>query len=186
MVFKTFNIKVTALAFSLLALAAHSEISASDDCSHHSHHCHSDRHHDAGVIAAQANYQDENALSPVVGQPISFSARNFRTNVEVNSNRSVFEVEVPGLYSIDSFLLLNVPNIGDTVAGYITINGRELLTFYNSETRTALSPIVNFHFNDRLVYLQKGDRVSVVLSEFTPGTTILSRGFVLVALNNSR
>lgn len=138
-----------------------------------------------GVEPAQANYQDETSLAPVVDQPIPFTVKNFRTNVGVNSDKTVFEVRVPGLYSLDAFLLLNVPNVGDTVGGFITINGRKLLTFFNSETRTA-GPIVEFHFNDRLVYLRKGDQVSVVLSQFTPGTTVLARGFVMVAYNNSR
>lgn len=78
-----------------------------------------------------------------------------------------------------------MPTIGDTVSGYITINERQLLTFFNSETRTLSSPILDFHFNDRLVYLREGDRVSVILSEFTPGTTVVAGGFVMVAFNNS-
>lgn len=175
--FKNFRLKVTALVLSLLALSASSGLFASEHCRHRSQE---------GVKPAQANYQHDTVFTPIVDQPIPFSTRNFRTNVDVNTNNSVFEVEVPGLYSIDSFLLLNVPHIGDTANGYITINERKLLTFFTTETRTVGSPIVNFHFNDRLVYLEKGDRVSVVLSEFAPGTTIIASGFVMVALNNSR
>lgn len=172
MIFKKFCLKVTVLALSLLTLSASSDASQ---------HC----HRNSGVRPAQANYQSETVLAPTLDQPISFSTENFRTNVEVSANNSVFEVKVPGLYSIDSFLLLNVPNIGDTVAGYITINDKKLLTFFSSVTRTLSSPIVNFHFFDRLVYLDKGDRVSVILSQFTPGTTVLASGFVMIALNNS-
>lgn len=171
------NLKTTALVLSLLALTTSSEMFAT--CCNHSH----DRH-GTKVEAAQANYQDENPFIPVSNEPIPFSEKNFRTNFRVNSDNTVFEVQVPGLYSIDSFLLVNVPDVGDSVDGYLTINGRRLLTFYNREIRTA-SPIVNFHFNDRLVYLKKGDQVSVVLSEFAPGTTVLARGFVIVAFNNS-
>jgi len=176
MIFKNFRPKMTILALSLLALTASSSISASDYC-----------HHNYGAVEpAQANYQNETVINPIADQPISFSQKNFRTNVHVNANKSVFEVKIPGLYSIDSFLLLNVPAIGDTVDGYITINGRKLLTFFSTETRTLSSPVMNFHFNDRIVYLEKGDKVSVVLSDFTPGTTILASGFVMVALNNSQ
>lgn len=170
MIFKMFRLKAAVLALSVLALATSSSVFAQS--------------YDY-VKPAQANYQEESPFGPIVDEPISFSTKNFRDNVEVNSDRSIFEVKVPGLYSIDSFLVLNVPNVGDTVSGYITINERKLLTFFNSETR-ADGPIVNFHFNDRLVYLEKGDRVSVILSAFTPGTTVLAGGFVLVALNNSR
>lgn len=175
---KKISLKVTAL-LSLFVLLASSQIFAKECCKPNH-----DRHHGCEVIAAQANYQDENPFIPVVDQPIAFSERNFRTHVDVNNENTVFEVRIPGLYSIDAFLLLNVPNIGDRVGGYITINGRKLLTFFNSETRTS-SPIVDFHFNDRLVYLREGDQVSVVLSGFTEGTTVLARGFVLIALNNS-
>lgn len=173
MIFSRSYLKQTILAFSLLAIAPNSGLLASSNS--HSH--------GVGVIPAQANFQDETALAPVVDQPIPFTVKNFRTHVGADSNRSVFEVKVPGLYSIDSFLIISVPTPGDTVSGYITINGRKLLTFFNSETST--STIVEFHFNDRLVYLEKGDQVSVVLSDFTPGTLVLSRGFVMVALNNS-
>jgi hypothetical protein len=145
---------------------------------------HGDRDHAAVVKPAQANYQDETAIVPTIDRPIPFSVQNFKTNVDVNCDRSVFEVNVPGLYSIDAFLILSIPSIGDTVDAYITINERKLLTFFSTETRTG-SPIVNFHFNDRLVYLEKGDQVSVVVSAFTPGTKVLSRGFVMIALNNS-
>lgn len=173
-------IKKTALILSLLALLTSSEMFAAPTCFDRNH----DRHHGKKVEAAQANYQDETPLIAVADGLIPFSVKNLRTNLEVNGDKTVFEVQVPGLYSIDAFLLINVPNIGDSVDGYITINGRKLLTFYSIETRTA-SPIVNFHFGDRLVYLKKGDQVSVVLSTFTPGTVILARGFVMVALNNS-
>jgi hypothetical protein len=173
---KKFNSKITALILSALALSTCSEAFATPDRS---------RSHDARVVAAQANYQDENFLNPIVDTPIPFSVQNFKTNFGVSHDKSVFEVKVPGLYSIDSFLLVNVPNIGDIVEGYITINGRKLLTFYSREVRTG-SPVVDFHFDDRLVYLKKGDKVSVVLSNFAPGTTVLARGFVIVALNNSR
>lgn len=184
MFIKKFNLKLTVLALSLLALATNSQIFASaEHSSSHSHHSHS--HHGEGVIPAQANYQDETPFDPVADEPISFSVRNFRNNVEVNRNKSVFEVEIPGLYSIDAFLVLSIPNIGETVAGYITINERKLLTFFETATRTD-SPIVGFHFNDRLVYLKKGDKVSVVVSDFPQGTAVLARGFVMVALNNSR
>lgn len=183
MIIKKFHLKVTALVLSLIALSPNSELFGS--CGERRHH---DRHHQedvTGVTPAQAIYQDETSFSPVSGQPISFSVKGFKTNVGITSNKSVFEIEVPGLYSIDSFLLADVPNVGDSVAGYLTINDRQLLPFFSRETRL-LSPIVELHFNDRLVYLDKGDRVSVVLTEFAPGTTILSRGFVLIALNNSR
>lgn len=146
---------------------------------------HGHRNHETGVIPAQANYQDEAEVVPTIDQPIPFVVQNFRTNVEVNCDSTIFEVQIPGLYSLDAFLLLFIPNIGDSVSGYITINDRKHLTFFESSTRTN-SPIVDFHFNDRLVYLEKGDRVSIVLSEFAPGTTVLSRGFVMIALNNSR
>lgn len=172
-----FSKKFHFLALSLLALSVNSAMFASSK--------ENDRYYDRGVTPAQANYQDEEELSPIVDLPISFAVKNFKDNIDVNHNRSVFEVKIPGLYSIDAFLLLNVPNVEDVVSGYITINERKLLTFFNSETRT-LGPIVEFHFNDRLVYLEKGDKVSVVLSEFTPGTAVLSRGFVMVAYNNSR
>lgn len=168
MIFKMFRLKMTILALSVLALSTSASAFAGHDF----------------VKPAQANYQNESVVIPVVDQPITFFTKNFRTNVEVNADRSVFEVKVPGLYSLDAFLVLNIPDIGDTVSGYITINDRKILTFFNSETRTD-GPIVNFHFEDRLVYLERGDRVSVILSEFTPGTTILSSGFVMVALNNS-
>jgi hypothetical protein len=180
MIFKNFHLKITALTLSLLALSATSEIFAAPI--EHGGRSY-DRNHE-GVKPAQAIYQDETAFTPVVDQPISFSEKGFKTNFDVNANRSIFEVQVPGLYSIDAFLLVNLPNIGDSVAGYITINERKLLTFFSSETRT-LSPVVEFHFNDRLVYLEKGDKVSVVLSEFAQGATVLARGFVMVALNNS-
>ena len=173
---KNFNIKSATLALSLFACVGSSEIFAFQ---------HHQRHQESKVEPAQANYQSDIPFSPVANQPISFSTMNFRTNVAVNSGNSVFEVEVPGLYSIDSFFLLNIPTVGDSVEGFITINGRQLLTFYSRETRTA-SPVVNFHFNDRLVYLNRGDQISVVLSTFTPGTIILASGFVMVALNNSR
>lgn len=173
MILKNLRLKITVLALSLLCISASSNMFASE----HSHH--------GEIKAAQVNYQDETEIVPVVDQPISFSVKNFKTNFDVNSDRSVFEVKVAGLYSIDSFLLLNVPNIDDSVDGYITINERQLLTFFKSETRTLSSPIVEFHFNDRLVYLEKGDKVSVVLSEFPPETTIVARGFVMVVMNNS-
>lgn len=177
-----FSLKTNAFALSLLALFISSEIfAANPTCLRPDQ----DRHNEKGVVPAQANYQDENQYIPIVDTPIPFSVKNFRTNVEVNSDKTVFEVKIPGLYSLDSFLLVNIPNIGGSVEGYITINGRQLLTFFSKETRTA-SPVVNFHFNDRLVYLKKGDKVSVVLSAFSPGTTVLARGFVMVALNNSR
>lgn len=167
--------KIFAIAFSLLVLSTSSDLSAK--------HC--DRNRGGGVRAAQANYQDEATVNPVADAPIPFTVSNFNTNVTVNPAGTVFEVRVPGLYSLDAFLLLNIPNIGDTVTGFITINGRKLLTFLETATRTS-SPIVSFHFEDRLVYLEEGDQVSVVLSSFTPGTTVLARGFVMVALNNSR
>ena len=181
MLIKKFNLKATALILSLAFLTCSEMFATAETCHDRNH----DRHHGKRVEPAQANYQSETALIAVANELIPFSVRNFRTNVTVNSDRTVFEVQVPGLYSIDAFLLVNIPNIGDSVDGYITINGRKLLTFYSRETRTTASPIVNFHFNDRLVYLRKGDQVSVVLSEFAPGTTVLSRGFVMVALNNS-
>lgn len=169
MFIKKINLKITAL-FCLLALVASSEIFAGQ------------KSHRGNRTFVQANYQDGNALIPVSDQPIPFSVKNFRNNIEVNGSRTVFEVEVPGLYSLDSFLVINIPNIGDSVDGYITINGRKLLTFYSRETRTTANPLVNFHFNDRLVYLDKGDQVSVVLSTFVPGTFVLSRGFVMITL----
>lgn len=177
MIFKTFHLKAAIFALSLLVLSANSGLFATSKelC---------DRNHEGGVKPAQAIFQDEKSFTPVVDKPISFSVQGFKTNVDVNPKKSIFEVKVPGLYSIDSFLVVNVPKIGDSVAGYITINERKLLPFFNTETRTH-SPIVDFHFNDRIVYLDKGDKVSVVLSEFAPGTTVLSRGFVLIALNNS-
>ena len=181
MFIKKFSLKTTASVLSLLALLTSSDAFATQTSWSRRH----DHHHEKKITPAQANYQDENTLIPVADEPIPFSEKNFRTNVKVNSDQTVFEVKVPGLYSIDSFLLLNIPNIGDSVDGYITINGRKFLTFFERETRTA-SPIVNFHFNDRHVYLKKGDQVSVVLSDFAPGTTVLARGFVMVALNNSR
>lgn len=185
MLAKNFSLKATALILSLSALLASSEMFATEQtCINRG--C---NRYDNRVEPAQANYQDETLLIPVVDQPIPFSIKNFKNNVEVNFARTVFEVEIPGLYSLDSFLLVNFPDVGDSiedsVGGYITINGRKLLTFFNRETRED-SSIVEFHFNDRLVYLQKGDQVSVVLSEFAPGTTVLARGFVMVALNNSR
>lgn len=181
MFIKKFSLKTTALVLSLLTLLSSSEMFATTQtCFKRSH----DRGHEKRVEPAQANYQDETPLIPIADNPIPFSVKNFRTNFEVNSDKTVFEVQVPGLYSIDSFLVVSVPNIGDSVDGYITINGRKLLTFFSTERRTA-SPIVNFHFNDRLVYLRKGDQVSVVLSDFAPGTAVLARGFVMVALNNS-
>jgi hypothetical protein len=180
MFIEKFNLKSTAIILSLLALLTSSEMFATAKA------CVDRRHHGNSVEAAQANYQDENSLIPVSDAPIPFSEKNFKTNFVVNSNKTVFEVQVPGLYSIDAFLLLNIPSIGDTVNGYITINGRKLLTFFESATRTAASPIVAFHFEDRLVYLKKGDQVSIVLSDFPPGTAVLARGFVMVALNNSR
>ncbi len=169
----------------LLALSANPSIFASEHCEHnHSERDHSEREH-CEVKAAQAIYQDETALIPVIDLPIPFAVKDFKTNVGTNFNKSLFEVKVPGLYSLDAYLLLNVPNVGNTVAGYITINERKLLPFFSRETRT-LDPVVELHFTDRIVYLKKGDRVSVVLSEFTQGTTVLSRGFVMVALNNSQ
>lgn len=181
MFIKKLHLKTTVLALSLFALLTHSEIFA---IPHNRCHRMHNRQPEINVKPAQANYQDENTFIPVVDQPIPFSEKNFKTNFAVSTDHTLFKILVPGLYSIDSFLLINVPNIGDTVGGFITINGRKILTFFNSETRTA-SPIVNFHFNDRLVYLRKDDIVSVVLSEFTPGTTVLARGLVIVALNNS-
>lgn len=178
MMIKNIHAKVlAALAFSVLALSPTTQVSASQKkC------C--DKHTKCTVKPAQAIYQDESSIMPVLNQPIPFLVRGFNDNVCVNSTRTVFEIEVSGLYSIDAFLLVNLPNVGDSVAGYITINNRQLLPFYTRETRTA-DPVVELHFNDRLVYLEKGDKVSVVLTEFTPGTLVLSRGFVLVALNNS-
>lgn len=176
---KKFSLKTAALILSLLALVNSSEMFAT--CCKQTQ----DRNHGNGVRPAQANFQDETSLVAVADEPIPFSVKNFKTNFLVNNASTVFEVQVPGLYSIDAFLLVNVPNIGDSVGGYITINGRKLLTFFSKEIRTA-GPVVNFHFNDRLVYLRKGDQVSVVLSEFAPGTTVLARGFVIVALNNSK
>lgn len=186
MFIKKNHLNKAALALSLLAISTSLELFAAE----RGKHCEEnrgkqwDRKQATGVRPAQANFQDEALLLPVIDQPIPFSVKNFNTNVSVNFERSVFEVRVPGLYALDSFLLVTVPNIGDTVAGYITINNRKLLTFYSQEV-TTLSSIVEFHFNDRLVYLEKGYKVSVVLSEFAPGTTVLARGFVMVALNNS-
>lgn len=171
MIVKTNLLKFTALTFSVLTFLGSSEIFASSS-------------EESLIKPAQALYQDEAAFTPVIDEPIWFSVKNFKENVHVNSNRTVFEVKVPGLYSIDSFLLVNVPNIGDSVGGYITINENKFLTFFNRETST-LSTLIEFHFNDRIVYLKKGDTVSVILSEFTPGTVVLSRGFSMVALNNS-
>lgn len=170
--------KAAALALSLLALSPSSDIFGLEAK-------HSERHQ-SGIKPAQANYQDTTTLHPLVNKPIPFSVKNFNQHVKVNHARSVFEVEIPGLYSIDAFLLVNLPSFADSIGGYITINKRKLLTFYTRETRTdANNPVVEVHFNDRLVYLEKGDKVSVVLSEFPAGATILARGFVLVALNNS-
>lgn len=178
---KTISLKTTTLVLSVSALLTCSEMfAAPKTCINRGNL----RGIERGVEPAQANYQDETILIPVLDDPISFSVKNLRTNIGVNSDKTVFKVHVPGLYSIDSFLLLNVPTIEDTVEGYITINGKKFLTFFSSETRTA-GPIVEFHFNDRLAYLKKGDEVSVIFSEFAPGTTILSRGFIMVALNNS-
>lgn len=175
MLIKKIKLIPTALVLSVIALLTSSEISA--------HSCH--RHNGCRVEAAQANYQDETTFTPAVDEPIPFSVANFRTNVDVNSDNTVFEVEVPGLYSLDAFLLVNVTSTTVPVEGYITINGRELLTFFNEERPTATGN-VEFHFEDRLVYLRKGDRISVVLSDFPPGTTVLGRGFVMIAYNNSR
>lgn len=181
MFIEKFNSKAMSLILSLLTLLISSDMFATTQIACDRNH---ERYQGKRVEPAQANYQDETLFIPVADGPIPFSLKNFRNNFEVSFDKTVFEVQIPGLYSIDAFLLLNVPNIGDSVDGYITINGRKLLTFFSSETRTA-SPIVNFHFNDRLVYLRKGDQVSVILSNFTPGTTVLARGFVMVALNNS-
>lgn len=180
MFIKKFNLKATSFVVSLFAILTSSQTFADHTCFHRSHH-----RPLAGVEAAQANYEDSSPIIPVLNEPISFSIKNLRKNIKVNSDRTVFKVQVPGLYSIDSFLLLSVPNIGDSAAGYITINGRTLLTFFTRGTSTT-APIVDFHFFDRLAYLKKGDKVSVVLTEFVPGTTILACGFVMVALNNSR
>ncbi len=187
MFIKKFNLKSATLALSLFAVLSSSAMFAEEEnkacCGRGGR---GNRQQGSRVVAAQANYQSETAFAPVSDQPIPFPVRNFRTNFGVNADNSVFEVEVPGLYSIDSFLLLNVPAVGDVVNGYITINGRRLLTFFEQEVRESVgSPVVNFHFNDRLVYLRRGDQVSVVLSSFTAGTSILASGFVIVALNNS-
>jgi hypothetical protein len=172
MLIKKLHVTFTALALSLFALSA-SPIFAGA-------HLHRPT---TGVKPAQANYQDEVTFVPSIDQQVPFFIKNFRNSVRVNSNRTVFEVAVAGLYSLDAFLTIQVPTVGDAVAGYIAINQRQMLTFFNREVST--TPIVNFHFNDRLVYLEKGDRVSVVLTEFAPGTLVLSRGFVMVAFNNS-
>lgn len=179
---KKFNFKTAVAILSLLVLISSSVIFAdSEKCSRKKHR---GWHVGEKVEPAQANYQDETSLTAVSDDPIPFTERNFRTNFRVNDDHTVFQVEIPGLYSLDSFLIVNVPNIGDSVDGYITINGRKLLTFYNQEVRTAANPI-EFHFGDRLVYLRKGDRISIILSQFPAGTTILARGLVLIAYNNS-
>lgn len=183
------SMKGVALALSLLAISSNLAALDFSEChrDHDHHRDHSDRSRDrnVGVEPAQAIYQDTSLHAVIADWPIPFFVKGFRENVKVNCDGSVYEIKVPGLYSIDSFLIVNVPSIGDVVGGYITINERKLLPFYSNQESTT-STLVEFHFNDRQVYLKKGDRVSVVLSEFIPGTTISSRGFVLVALNNSR
>lgn len=185
MFIKKSHFKAAAVAFSLLSLSTSSGFAKHcDDCDDHHHHHEAREAVHGAVIPAQANYQDEAILVATVDLAVPFTIKNFKKNFSVNPERTVFEVKVPGLYSLDSYLLVNLPNIGDSVGGYITINGRRYLTFFSRETRL-LDPVVELHFGDRYIYLEKGDRISVVLSEAPLGTTVLGRGFVAVAFNNS-
>ncbi len=183
MLTKKFSFNKTAMVAGLLALLSTSEIFAKDCCDKNR-----DRNRDRSISvveAAQAIYQDTSTVAPAVGDPIPFTVNNFTTNVRVNSSGTVFEIEVPGLYSIDAALATTVPALGDAVSGYITINGRELLTFFGTNANT-LSLTGELRFPNRLIYLKRGDQVSVVLSAFSAGTTVGTRAFNLVALNNSR
>lgn len=181
--FKKLNL-FAAAALSLLALSASSELEAK--------RCERDLPCvcDTRVTAAQAIYQLETIVTPVVDARISFPVKDFKSNVIVDATSSIFEVKIPGLYSLDAFLLLSTPTPGDLevgapvlVGGYITINDRKLLPFFNSEV--VLSSLTEFHFTDRYVYLNQGDRVSVILSSFPTGITIESAGFSMFAINNS-
>lgn len=183
MIFKKINLTIAACALSMLSLST-ADLSAASRHRHDSGE-RSDKIVHAGFIPAQAIYQDETAIvNPIVDLPIPFTVRGFKTNIEVNFNQSVFIIKVPGLYSLDAFLVTSVPALGNSVSGFITVNEKQLLPFFSTATSTT-STTVDLHFNDRLVYLKEGDRVSVVLSAFSAGTTILSRGLSIIALNNS-
>lgn len=179
----TKNFKTTALVLSL-ALLTSSDMFATTDMFEANACCNRgrDRHH-VRIEPAQAIYDDTALLVPVLDQPIPFTTEDFRTNFEVNNERSIFTVEVAGLYVINTSLSVTVPAIGDTVSGYITINDRKLLPFFSSVT--AGDTVVELDINAQ-VYLRRGDRISVILSEFTPGTTVSTRTFSAVVLNNSR
>lgn len=172
--------KAVPIALSLAAIFSASGLTASSQCENKV--ANAPR---AKVKPAQAIFQDDVVFTPVVDQKIPFAVKNLKENVDVNEEKTTFKVEVSGLYSLDAFLLVNVPAVGNSVAGYITINHKKFLNFYSRET-SATSTILELHFNDRYVYLKKGDKVSVVLTELTQGTTVGARGFVMIAFNNSK
>lgn len=137
------------------------------------------------VTPAQALYEDSSVIAAVVNKPIHFRKKNLRENVEVKKHGSVFEVEVSGLYFINSFLLVTVPNVGDSVRAIFTINGKKYSNFIEDEIALGSTTIPLF-FDEREVYLKKGDKVSVVFVNAPPGTTISERAFKLVVINNTK
>ena len=80
------------------------------------------------VKPAQAIVQDTSTITPTLGQPIAFAVTNLQKNVKIKNGNTVFKVEVPGLYRLESFLLVTTTEGATLSAGFL-INGQSYLNF---------------------------------------------------------
>lgn len=183
MIFKSTRVQGVALALSLAALSLGSGLSAAPQISDNTLLAKDSVHQ--FVKPAQIFLEGTSVITPVLGQPIHFQKIALKENVESKKDKSVFKIEVPGLYEITSFLLVNPPTLDDSVSVTvgILINGKVLKNLIDSDVvPDDTLPIVT----TRKIYLKKGDTVSVALIAAPTDTTISNRGLHFVALNNTR
>lgn len=174
--------KITTLALSLATLSLGSSLVAAAPLATESTILEKG-HTQQFVKPAQVFASASDTITPTLNAPIHFSTIKLRDNIKVKHDKSVFEIEVPGRYDITSFMLVNPPNIGDSVTIAFLINGALIRNFIDQEIVTSDTiPMVT----QRDVYLKKGDQVSVVLQNAPAGTTISNRGFSFVIYNNTK
>lgn len=181
MIFKSTRVQGMTLALSLAALSLGSGLSAASQISDNTLLAKDSIHQ--FVKPAQIFLEGTSVITPVLGQPIHFSKIALKENVKAKKDNSVFKIEVPGLYEITSFLLVNPPSLDDSVTVALLINGKVLKNLIDSDVvPDDTLPIVT----TRKIYLKKGDTVSVALIAAPTGTTVSARGLHFVALNNTR
>lgn len=121
-------------------------------------------------VYAELLAQGQSTVTPISGLPLFFSQINIKRHIKIEERKAAFKIKHSGFYYITSKLQFDASNTG-TIKAAIAINGQIYQNFSYSLVIFDVPASLTLNIAEGL-YLDKGDKISIVITEIPTDTTI--------------